>query len=54
MGSIYIAERPDRPNTTVLHLVAAGDGKEIRASEAMERVIRSGRAEPLAVAAGLI
>jgi hypothetical protein len=36
----YIAERPDRPNITVLHLVAAGDGKEIRAPEATERVIR--------------
>jgi hypothetical protein len=34
----YIAERPNRPNSTVLHLVAAGDRKEIRASEATERV----------------
>jgi ribonuclease HI len=50
----YIAERPDRPNSTVLHLVAAGDGKEIRAPEATERVMRSGRAEPLALVAGLI
>ena len=50
----HIAERPDRPNSTALHLVAAGDRKEIRAPEATERVIRSGRAEPMALVAGLI
>jgi hypothetical protein len=50
----HIAERPDRPNSTALHLVVAGDGKEIRAPEATERVIRLGRAEPLALVAGLI
>ena len=50
----HIAERPDRPNSTALHLVAAGDGKERRAPEATERVIRSGRAEPMALVAGLI
>jgi hypothetical protein len=33
----YIAERPDRPNSTVLHLVAAGDGKETRAHRRQRR-----------------